>query len=271
VADYAVDAILHLAALPLVQVSTRTTIPVFQTNLMGTINLLEAVKENAWAGKDIRFLYFGSDKEYGPVGNQPYTEDMPINPQAIYECSKAAASFAVRAYAASKFIPAAIVTRSCNLIAPGDLNLGRVLPRTIVPAIRDESPILYYTEYLREFMAVADGVEGALALDKELAEGRGHGEIFNLGSGEQRTIEQSVAEVLKYFPKVTQTWIKPPNLSRIEIPFQKLDCKKVYNFCGWRAKVTFEQTVEQLVKWWQDNWERLPVYVRNWRATGWHG
>ena len=91
IADYGVETIFHLAALPLVQVATRTAVPIFETNFMGTVNLLEAVKENNWAGKIVRFIYISTDKVYGSAGERAYTEDMPLNGLAIYDSSKAAA------------------------------------------------------------------------------------------------------------------------------------------------------------------------------------
>lgn len=270
VADYAPEVVFHLAALPITQAATRTTVPIFQTNLMGTVHILEAIKENNWAGKVIRLIHLSTDKVYGDAGAAPYTEDMPLNALAPYDCSKACADQTVRTYAATGFIPKAAVARGCNIIAPGDLNFGRVFPRTIIPAMRGEPPIIYRTEYLREFMYIDDAVDGLLALDDLLVEGKGHGEAFNIGSGVQRSLENCVREILCHFPGVEPNWIEAPKLSRIEIPYQKLDTTKIEQWCGWKAKVSFIDTVTKLIAWWRDNWDRLPVAIRNWRATGWH-
>lgn len=273
IADYCVDAIYHFAALPLVQVATRTTVPVFQTNFMGTVHLLEAVKENHWAGKPIRFIHVSTDKVYGSAGPKPYTEDMPLNGLAIYDSSKAAADLVVRTYAACGFAPQVVVARSCNVLCQGDLNLGRVLPRTIIPAMRGDSPVLYRTEYLREFMFVEDAVDALITLDNGLRDehDRIHGQAFNIGSGEQRTLDQTVTEILKHFPTVSPTWTIPPAISRVEIPFQKLDTTKIKSALNWKAATNFETTVKILVDWWRNNWEYLPTAIRTWQAQGWHG
>lgn len=274
VADYNVQAIWHMAALPLVQVATRTCTPIFQANLMGTVHLLEAVRENHWAGKDIRFIQFGTDKEYGDAGKVPYTEDMPLHGLGIYECSKAAASMAAHAYAECGFATKVLVTRCCNILAPGDLNLARVVPRAIVPALRNEAPRFYRTEYQREFIHVDDVIEALVVLDKYLCDepvNVVHGQAFNIGSGHSRNMDEVISEVLSYFPGLKPEWIEAPPISRIEIPFQTLDATKIRNTVGWTSRIPFGSAVEKLVDWWRTNFDRLPASVKTWRAQGWHG
>lgn len=273
VADYNLDAIFHLAALPIVQVGTRTTIPIFETNLNGTLTLLEAIRENAHVGKHIRFTFLGTDKEYGDCGSRPYTEDMPLRALGVYECSKAAADMAVRTYAHCGFAPAVAVARGCNIIAPGDLNFGRIFPRTIIPALRGESPRLYRPpKQLREYMFVDDAVEALLALDATLkmAPKLAHGEAFNIGSGHQRSLEEVVHAVLTHFPGIAPTWYDPPNISKIEIPFQRLDTSKIQRTCNWTARISFEDTIARLVNWWREHFDRLPLAIRNFKIEGWH-
>lgn len=273
VADYGIDTIFHLAALPLTQVATRTIAPIFQTNLMGTVHLLEAVKENAWAGKNIRFVYISTDKSYGSVGNKPYTEDMPLNGLAPYDCSKACADLATQTYAASGFAPSVVIVRPCNIIAPGDLNLGRILPRMIFPCLRGENPTLYKTEYLREFIAVEDAVKAIYLLDDALRRDHSsfHGQAFNIGSGNQRSLEQVVNVVLAHFPSLQTNWIEAPPVARVEIPFQLLSTKKIQYALGWRAEISFETAVENLIHWWKANWEKLPDGLKGRQIKTWHG
>jgi len=275
VADYSVESIFHLAALPLVQVATRTTVPIFETNFMGAIHILEAIKENAWAGKNIRLIYYATDKVYGDAGEKPYTEEMALNGLAIYDSSKACADLVVRTYAAAGFIPSAVVIRPCNVIAPGDLNLGRVLPRLILPWMRREAPTLYRTSYLREFIAVKDLIWATLMLDQYLAsdsyKGTVHGQAFNVGSSEQRSIDDVVTAVAQHFPnRLSVKWIQPPAISRVEIPFQLLNTSKLRSIIDWKPQ-TFSETIEDLVMWWKTNWHELPESIRNRTITDWHG
>jgi CDP-glucose 4,6-dehydratase len=263
VADYCVDAIYHFAALPIVQVGMRTTVPLFETNLMGTINLLEAVKENTWAGKLIHFVYISTDKVYGDVGAEAYTEDMPLNGLGIYECSKAGADLAVRTFAKCGFIPKVTVVRPSNIVAPGDINLGRVFARTIIPCLRGDRPRLYRTAYLREFTHVEDAVTAIEAAATV-------GGVFNAGSGEQRSLEQCVDAILKFFPGIAPEWTEPPKLARVEIPFQELDTTKLRTVTGWVPRYTFTETVARTVEWWSSAWPKLPQWIKEWQAADWH-
>ena len=274
VADYAPEVIYHLAALPITQAAMRSMVPVFTVNLMGTIHLLEAVKESNWAGKNIRLIFQSTDKAYGEAGSKPYTEDQPLNALAPYDCSKACADQAVRTYAACGFVKSAAVARSCNIIAEGDLNFNRVFPRTIIPSMRGEPPSLYRTDYLREFMYVEDAVSGLITIEHLLSANstKWNGHAFNVGSGEQRTLPQCVEQILRHFPGIEPNWTEAPPLSRIEIPYQALDTAKLHQaWPVWVPRYTFEETISRLVAWWREHWNALPVSVKTWRATGWHG
>lgn len=273
VADYAVESIFHLAALPLVQVGTRTTVPIFQTNIMGTVNLLEAVKENHWAGKNIRFIMMASDKVYGNAGEISYTENMPLNGLSIYDCSKACADMISRTYATCNFASLVSIARPCNTIIPGDLlNLGRILPRLIIPAIRGDSPGVYRTEYLREFIWVGDVVDALIALDEGLRTDpeRFHGEAFNVGSGQQATLDEIVTLVMEHFPGIGVDWADPPAISRVEIPFQMLDTTKLKSYTTWKPRYTLINSVRMLIDWTVDHWDSLPEPIKNYKTQGWH-
>ena len=274
IADFVPDAVYHFAALPLVQTGTRTATPIFTTNVLGTIHLLEAIKENAWAGRMIRFLAVATDKVYGDAGREPYRETMPLGGLAVYDVSKACADMIARTYAACGFVPSLAVVRPCNILAPGDLNLGRVLPRLVLPCLRGERPTLYRNDgYRREFIAVEDAIDGILALDRLLVEkpADAHGQAFNVGSGEQRSLAEVVAAVLAHFPGIDPVWIDPPKVARVEIPYQALDSAKIRLATGWAASCRFEETVSRLVAWWREHWTHLPEGLRSYRVRDWHG
>lgn len=270
VSDYGVNIIYHAAALPLVQVSCRSTTPVFQTNIVGTINLLEAVKENYFAGKPIKFVFISSDKSYGSKGDRPYVESDALGGVSVYDVSKACADLICQTYFISGFAPKIIIARPSNLILPGDGNISRVLPRVIIPAMRGESPVLYHTTYLREFTYIDDMVEALIMLEQLVDDPQYNGEAFNIGSGDQASLNEAVYEVLQYFPGIEPTWTQAPPLSRVEIPFQKLDSSKLMMASSWRPKHSFKEGVKKYVEWTKENWHKLPDTIRNYRAQGWH-
>lgn len=273
VADYNPDSIIHFAALPLVQTAIRTSRAIFEVNTMGSVNLLEAVKESSRAGRDIRFILCASDKVFGSVGNVKYTEDMPLNPTQIYEASKAAADMIARAYAKCGYAPALCVVRPCNIVAPADLNFGRLLNRIVIPCLRGEAPKLYDANNLREYIWIEDAVNAILALDDGLRVSpvHYHGQAYNISAGQARTTTQAVEEVLTWFPGIQPIWIPAPQISAdTEIPYQALDTTKIENAVGWTAWSDFHWTVYSLVKWWKDHWDTLPETLKNVRVEGWH-
>lgn len=271
VADYSPDSIWHLAALPIVQAATRTAVSVFDTNVMGTINILEAIKDSARVGRNIRFVYVSTDKAMGDVGRKSYTEDMPLNPISIYDASKAAADVIVRAYAACGDAPMVAVARPCNIIAPWDMNMGRVLNRIVLACMQGDQPVLYRANNLREYIWVEDAVNALLAIDFELSLGRVHGEAFNVSSGYARTLDECVNTFQKHFPEMTPAWVSAPEISsRVEIPYQALDTRKAERLLGWEAAVGFEEAVERLVGHYRQKWAVLPKTLKNAKVEGWH-
>ena len=269
--DYNVKQVYHLAALPIVQASVGACAATYDVNLMGTIHLLDAIREMRGVGRDIALLYVSSDKVYGNAGQRPYTEDMPLNSLGVYESSKAAADRAVQTYLACGFISHAVVVRPSNFIIPADINFARVLPRLIIPCMRGDKPILYKTQHLREYTYIEDGVIGMAQL-LNLATPKHT--VYNMGSGYQRSMAETVNAVLRHFPGIGEpAWIETPNLSRqCEIPYQRLDSSRLLTeLTGWLPTTSFEEGVEKVVTWWRGAWDRLPMSIRNWQVKDWHG
>lgn len=274
VADYAPESVWHFAALPLVQTATRTSRAIFETNTMGTVNLLEAVKESSWVGKQIRFVFCASDKAYGNAGRVKYTEDMPLNAAAVYDASKAAADLIARTYANCRYAPALVVVRPCNILAPGDMNFGRLLNRIIIPCCRGERPHLYRSDnFLREYIWIEDAVEAIYTLDNALQDGRlpYNGEAYNVSTSQARTLEQVVEEVMKHFPGLAPIWGPAPEISEnVEIPYQELSTDKIEKHVGWIGMTNFKESVARLVDWYKTNWHWLPETLKTVKITGWH-
>mgnify|MGYP001618131761 FL=1 len=109
VADYGINEIVHFAALPIVSAATRTAVPIFECNILGTIHLLEAVKDNYFAGKNIKFVMVSTDKSYGDAGKRPYTENMPLCGLGVYDASKSCADLIARSYHSCGYAPYLVV------------------------------------------------------------------------------------------------------------------------------------------------------------------
>ena len=259
IADYEVEQIYHLAALPLVRVGTRTTIPIFQTNIMGTCNILEAAKEQHLAGYGISTLYLSTDKVYGDSGGIPYTEDMPLKALNSYEASKACADIICRCYNKS-FGLKIVIARSCNIFGEADLN-SRLIPNSVKNCLQGRSPIIFDgITYLREFIYIKDACDALMALMDNMK--RTSGEVYNIGSGYHFNQEQVINEILVHFPKLKGVYRTPPPYTRIEIPFQRLDASKIQRELGFKPTVSFKEGLRRTMAWYRENMEKLGIYAK---------
>ena len=258
VSDYEVDQIFHLAALPLVRVATRTTIPIFQTNIMGTCNVLEAAKEQLLSGYDISVLYLSTDKVYGDSGGIPYNEEMPLKALNPYESSKACADIITQCYH-KRFGLKTVVARACNIFGEADLN-RRLIPNSIKKCLQGQSPVIFKgITYIREFIYAKDACEALITLMEKID--KTNGEIYNVGSGFHFNQEQAIQEILKQFPSLKGEYQDPPSYTRVEIPFQRLNSSKIQKELGWKAKTSFQEGLEKTIKWYRNNLKKLGIYA----------
>jgi nucleoside-diphosphate-sugar epimerase len=252
-ADWDIQGVAHFAALPLVRPSNVIPEAIFSVNAMGTVALLEAIKQvTNGAEKRVHFLQASTDKVYGNAGDTPYVEDTPLRGTSAYEASKIAAEIACRSYQAHGFVPHLVISRSCNIVGPGDMN-WRLIPNTIRQFISNVPAKVYTSgQYVREFMAVQDAVEAQYELLMRADEYAG--QAFNIGSGEQWTQEEAIEHIQRtHFPEGVISRIPPPAHHRIEISYQRLDCSKIQQALGWKPKHTLADAVAEVVAWWREH------------------
>ncbi len=249
--DYSIDYIYHFAALPIVEMGMRSCRPMFEVNFMGTLSILEALRETTISKKDVGLMYVATDKVYGPVEyGRAYREDDALNANAPYELSKACADMTVRMYHNMDYVKNVIVVRPSNEYGPADLN-PRIIPNTIRRCLRGEGPVIYDgMTYSREFTFVEDTIDALILLTEKGVSGQ----AYNIGSGEQKDQKGVVREILKWFPEALPDLQPAKPYSRKEIPYQVLDSSKISKL-GWKPKTSFEDGIRQTVYWWQENKE----------------
>jgi nucleoside-diphosphate-sugar epimerase len=249
--DYSIDQVYHFAALPIVEMGMRSCRPMFEVNFMGTLSVLEALREATVSGKDVGLMYVSTDKYYGPmVYGRPYKEEDPSFANAPYELSKSCADMTVRMYHNMDYVKNVVVVRPCNQYGPADLN-PRIIPNTIRRCLKGQGPIIYDgVTYTREFIFVEDTVDAMMFLTEK---GKS-GEAYNLGTGEQKDQKGVVSEILKYFPTMIPDIQPPKKYTRKEIPYQVLDSSKLRGL-GWEPKTRFDLGIMKTVVWWEGHKE----------------
>ncbi len=236
-----IDVIYHLAAVAIVKQAHKDPWFTVETNIMGTLSVLEACRELGCS-----VIYMSTDKVYGEGLRKLETD--PYNPVDIYGATKASADLIARIYAKTYDVNV-VVARSCNVYGPGDTN-PRIIPNTIRKCLKGEKPFIYKNyKGAREYIYIDDLVNALIFLGQRINNLMVRREVFNIGTGEVKTQEEVVLEITKHF-KTEPVYIEPPPDLKIEINEQSLDYSKIYAL-GWRPEVKFSEGIKRTIEWWR--------------------
>jgi CDP-glucose 4,6-dehydratase len=187
----------------------------------------------------------------------PCREDHPLLGLLPYDASKACADILVRSFAHSYSLPVA-VTRCANTYGPGDLNLSRIVPGTIVSVLRGEAPLIRSDGTpLRDFIYVDDSVAAYLTLAERIEETRGH--AFNFGTAEPVQILDLVQRIIRIAGKEGQLMPRILAQSKVEgeIDAQYVSSEKAQACLGWTANVGLDEGLRRTIEWYKANLEQL--------------
>ena len=261
-AKYKIDGVIHLAAESHVDRSIKDPFAFAQTNVMGTLSLLQAAKL-AWEGKfeDKLFYHVSTDEVYGSL--QPdggfFTENTKYDPHSPYSASKASSDHFVRAFHDTYGLPVKISNCSNNY---GTYQFPEKLIPLFINNIRHNKPLPVYGkgENVRDWLFVEDH---ARAIDLIFHEGK-VGETYNIGGfNEWKNID-----LIKVLIKVTDRLLgRPEGASDHLITYvtdraghdlrYAIDSTKLKNELGWEPSLQFEEGIEKTVKWYLENQEWL--------------
>jgi dTDP-glucose 4,6-dehydratase len=258
---YNPDGIIHLAAESHVDRSILSPMDFVYTNVVGTVNLLNAAKK-IWAGnyKDKRYYHVSTDEVYGALGDTGFfTETTPYRPNSPYSASKASSDHFVRAYGETYSLPV-IITNCSNNYGPNHF------PEKLIPLfinnILNKKPLPVYGDglYTRDWLYVKDH---ALAIDLVFHKGK-VGETYNIGGfNEWKNID-----LVKLLCKLMDEKLgREKGTSEKLITYVKdrpghdrryaIDATKINKELGWKPSVTFEEGLSQTIDWYLKNEEWL--------------
>jgi len=231
------DAIVNFAAESSVDVSIKNPRLFAGTNVLGTINMLELARKC-----DAKFLQISTDEVYGDTTGLPPSEECDmLLPSSPYSASKASADMFVLAYARTYGLRTN-VTRTCN-------NYGRhqheekLIPKFIKAAIRDHTLTVYGKgEAIREWIHVEDNCEAIMTV---LERGE-DGEIYNIGTGERKTVMEVAEAILKATGSKSEIQFvdeRPGEDMRYALDSLKM------RMLGWKPKISFEEGLKRTVEW----------------------
>ena len=255
------DGVIHLAAESHVDRSISDPLAFVETNVLGTVNLLNAFKTSCngdYIGK--RFYHVSTDEVYGTLGEEGlFTEDTAYDPRSPYSASKASSDHFVRAYGETYGLPYVLSNCSNNY---GEYHFPEKLIPLFINNILQSKPLPVYGngDFTRDWLYVQDH---AKAIDLVYHKGANH-ETYNIGGfNEWKNIDL----VKLLCDQVDEKIGRPIGSSQKLITFVKdrpghdkryaIDATKINKELGWIPSVTFEQGLSKTIDWFLDNTQWL--------------
>ena len=245
------DIIFHLAAQPLVRYSYEAPVETYSTNVMGTVNLFEAVRQTASVKAVVNVT---TDKCYE---NQEwvwsYREDEAMGGHDPYSSSKGCSELVTAAYRRS-FLAASGVgvasARAGNVIGGGDWSPDRLIPDFLRAMDTNETLMIRSPEAVRPWQHVLEPLSGYILLAEKLySEPEKYAQAWNFGPSEQdaRNVEWIVNRLIASMPGTA--WEHDKSIHPHEANYLKLDSSKARNHLKWQPKWNLEQTLDKITRW----------------------
>jgi CDP-glucose 4,6-dehydratase len=236
------DVIVHLAAQALVRESYKDPYSTFETNVMGTLNLLESSAQEC---DPKATLLITTDKVYKNRNKlDGYVESDELGGDDPYSASKAAADIAAQSWIKNFSNHPISIARAGNVVGGGDWATDRIMPDLVNSFISERAPILRYPNAIRPWQHVLDCLNGYLNLLDSMIRNGTSGE-WNFGP--RININQdvkAVAEAAIDFWGFNGNWELDPEVNPHEARFLLLDSTKARTHLGWKDKLQFNDTIE---------------------------
>jgi CDP-glucose 4,6-dehydratase len=256
------DFVFHLAAQPLVRLSYQDPTGTFRTNVIGTTNVLEALR---LANQPCIAIFITSDKAYDNVEwVWGYRENDALGGKDPYSASKGAAELVIRSYSKSYFeLPSSRVRvatgRAGNVIGGGDWAADRIVPDAMRAWSQGLPVEIRSAQATRPWQHVLEPLSGYLALAQQLASNpQLNGEAFNFGPNAENNF--TVAELLSAMQPAWpgSEWRKVPcaNDAPKEAILLKLNCDKALQLLRWAPTLSFTATAQMVTEWYRRYYDR---------------
>lgn len=249
------DFVFHLAAQAIVSQSYQDPVETFQTNVMGTINIMEAIRQS-----DISCMavFVTSDKCYhNDEQDRPFVEDDPLGGKDPYSASKGAAEVVIRSYYHSFFKDGKVRIgsgRAGNVIGGGDWAPNRIVPDCVRSWDKNEKVVLRRPDAIRPWQHVLEPLSGYLTLGEKLHGNENiNGESFNFGP--DPTLKFSVGDLVS---AIASVWSEDDRDNLVELQVEKsfdeshylrLNSDKAQKVLDWSSRLDFNETTGLTSKW----------------------
>ena len=250
-----ISTIFHTGATTQVLEALDNPEKTYINNIFGTINLLEAIKK---INKKIIFIFSSSDKAYGEVKSKSYKETTSLNGIFPYDLSKSCADLICQSYSKVYNLKVGIL-RCGNLYGPGDLNMSRIVPETIISSLVHKNIVVRSNgKLVRDYLHVNDATNAYFLLMKKLSNTQQNLRIYNVGSKYNLSVLDLVKMILNIINnKKTKIIVK--NYSKNEIKFQKLNYNKIKKELKWKQKINMNEGLKDTIDWYKQHLNSLKL------------
>ena len=247
------DIVLHLAAQPIVRTSYKDPVGTYETNVMGTVNILEAVRQTpsvkSFVNVTTAKVYKNKEWFWG------YREDEELCGFDPYSNSKSCSELVTYSYKNSFFneesSPSISTARSGNVIGGGDYATDRIIPDCIRATEDGKEIILRNPNSTRPYQHVLECLRGYLTLAQKQYEDKSIAGSYNFGPDDESCV--TTGELATLFCSAWKEKASWKNVSDANAPheanFLKLQCEKSKNVLGWYPKWNIRHAIDKIVEW----------------------
>ena len=238
------EYVFHLAAESHVDNSIEDCIPFVETNVIGTINLMNSSLEY-----DVKkFMHISTDEVYGALReyDPSFTENTPYDPQNPYSASKASSDHFVKAYVNTHNLPA-VITNCSNNFGPRQSS-EKFIPKAITNLLRGQKVTVYGEgREIRDWLYVQDHCEALIEVWKK----GGIGENYNIGGGTELNNLAVVSKILTYMKKDYSDIEFVKNRPGHDFRYS-IDCQKIEKDLGWKSRFDFDRALIKTIEWYEN-------------------
>ena len=245
------EIVLHLAAQPIVRDSYKNPLYTYETNVMGTANILECVRQSDYVRS---FLNVTTDKVYlNREWEWGYRENEPLDGFDPYSNSKSCSELVTHSYKQSFFADRSVAistARAGNVIGGGDFANDRIIPDCVRAAEKSCPIVVRNPHSIRPYQHVLEPVCAYLMIARRQYEDISFADSYNVGPDECDCV--STGQLVDLFCRHWGdglTWINQSDGGPHEANFLKLDCSKIKKTFGWKPKWHIDDAVAQTVAW----------------------